>query len=251
MQRQPVFNVPGMVLALAVVLVAVHAVLAIVDVETANYWIVALAFIPARFAEGGSTLPGGQIAAVSSWLTHAFVHGDLMHLGMNLAFLLAFGAACVRRIGAVSCALLMLASTVAGAAVYLLFNGRAEVVMIGASGAISGLVGAVLRFLYPALMLGRSMRLSEAAILVPRLSLQGMWREREPRRAVLAWLALNFILAVVLPMADMTSPIAWEAHLGGFLVGLLLFSWFDGNHGEIDSLAPLVGEEADDGPSAA
>jgi len=246
MQRQPVFNVPGMVLALATALVAIHAILALVDVETANYWIVALAFIPARFAEGGLTLPGGEIAAVSSWLTHAFVHGDLMHLGVNLAFFLAFGAACVRRIGAVSFAGLMIASTVAGAAVYLLFNGRAEVVMIGASGAISGLVGAVLRFLYPALLVGRSMRLAEAATLVPRLSLKGMWREREPRRAVLAWLALNFILAVALPMAGLTSPIAWEAHLGGFLVGLLLFSWFDRKHGEIDSLAPLVGDEADD-----
>lgn len=248
MDRQPVFNVPAAVLVLAASMVAVHVLLSIVDIDTANQWLVALAFIPARYSEGGAGLPGGEIAVFTSWVTHAFVHGDLMHLGMNLAFFLAFGAACVRRIGTPLFLALMLASTVAGAATYLLFNGRAEVVMIGASGAISGLVGAVLRFLYPALAVGHEMRLSEAAMRVPRLSLKGMWREPEPRRAILAWLGLNFVLAVVLPAAGLSSPIAWEAHLGGFLVGLLMFAYFDRRHGEIDSIRPRGDPAADDAP---
>ena len=204
MDRQPVFNVPGVVLALAGLLVAVHAALALVATETANWWVLALAFIPARFADLPYAFPGGAWAPITSWLSHALVHGDLMHLGVNLAFFLAFGSACARRIGAARFALLMIASTIAGAAAYLAFNGLAEVVMIGASGAISGLVGAVLRFLHPALAVTSGPRLAEAVARVPRLSLGAMWRERDPRNAVLSWLALNITMAIVMPAAGLT-----------------------------------------------
>ncbi len=46
-------------------------------------------------------LPGGDVAAVTSFLTHAFVHGDWVHLGLNAAWLVAFGGAVANRIGTV------------------------------------------------------------------------------------------------------------------------------------------------------
>ena len=240
MSRQPMFNVPGVVLAIVAVLIAVHVGLQQLSPQNERWWLLALAFIPARFAPSAPMLPGYGWAEVTSWLSHALVHGDALHLGINIAFLLAFGAACVRRIGTARFLALLLLSTIAGAATYLAINGPANVVMVGASGGISGLLGAVLRFLFPATSI-KGAALADVAPLVPRLSLRGMWRVTPARLAVLSWLALNLIMAVVLPASGMTAGIAWEAHLGGFAVGLLGFGYFDTVHGEIDDIPRHLG----------
>ncbi|MBT5899131.1 MAG: rhomboid family intramembrane serine protease [Rhodospirillaceae bacterium] len=106
---------------------------------------------------------GGQsdyaIALLASPLTYAFLHGDLLHLVINMAFLLAFGTAVERRLGMgrflalyIICALLA-----AGASVALFYVTMEQTIMVGASGAISGLFGAVLRL---------TMRRAYAAIAV-------------------------------------------------------------------------------------
>ena len=95
-QRQPIFNVPGVVLGLLVSFVVVHLLRWALPAEDGAWLTAALAFIPARETGLADDLPGGRIAAVTSFITHQFVHGDLAHLGINSAWLLAFGTPVAR-----------------------------------------------------------------------------------------------------------------------------------------------------------
>ncbi len=95
--REPIFNVPGVLLWLLASFFVVHLVRWLLPDEQ-NAWLTAvLAFIPARVSGMAADLPGGRLAAVTSFVTHEFVHGDLAHLIINSAWLLAFGTPVARR----------------------------------------------------------------------------------------------------------------------------------------------------------
>ena len=92
---EPIFNVPPVVIATVAVLVLVHVVRlwALSDEQDAEF-LLTFAFIPARYDSGvlaGAALPGGFGAELWTFFTYAFLHADLLHLGLNLAWLLPFG----------------------------------------------------------------------------------------------------------------------------------------------------------------
>jgi len=63
---------------------------------------------------------------------------------------------------------------------------------------------------------------------VPALPLSGVLRDPRVLAFVVVWFGVNFIFgAGSLPIVGEDAPVAWEAHIGGFLAGLLLFSLFD------------------------
>ncbi|HET6928586.1 MAG TPA: rhomboid family intramembrane serine protease, partial [Hyphomicrobiaceae bacterium] len=114
---------------------------------------------------------------------------------------------------------------VAGALVYLAVNGDARVLMVGASGAISGLMGAAFRFVF------RNLREAGASGLpnparTPLLSLSETLQDRRILAVIVGWTVLNVLLAQA-PGLTEAAGIAWEAHLGGFYAGLLLYGFFD------------------------
>ena len=158
-QRQPIFNVPGVVLGLLVSFAAVHLLRWALPAEDGAWLTAALAFIPARETGLADDLPGGRIAAVTSFITHQFVHGDLAHLGINSAWLLAFGTPVARRTDAARFVVFFLLAGTAGALLYLAVNGAVVILVVGASGAISGLMGAAFRFLF------RSLPVDQAGLL--------------------------------------------------------------------------------------
>ena len=96
-QREPIFNVPSVVLGLLAAFFAVHLLRWVLPAEENEWLTAALAFIPARLSGVGADLPGGRIAIPTSFVTHQFVHGDLAHLLLNSAWLLAFGTPVARR----------------------------------------------------------------------------------------------------------------------------------------------------------
>ena len=222
-QREPIFNVPGVVLGLLALFFAVHlARWALPDAE--NAWLTAvLAFIPARLTSLAADLPGGRIAVATSFVTHQFVHGDTGHLLINSAWLLAFGTPVARRTDPLRFLAFFLMAGAAGALLYVVVNGPVPVLVVGASGAISGLMGAAFRFLFRSF--GHGGRFHAGAPLMP---LAETLRDRRILMAVAAWTALNVLLAMWAgPMFTEAGGIAWEAHLGGFYAGLLLYGFFD------------------------
>jgi membrane associated rhomboid family serine protease len=142
-------------------------------------------------------------------VTSLFVHGNWAHVLMNSVAALAFGAGVarlfgVRPLGALAFFLFFLVCGVLAGAGFVALKAGAPVVLIGASGGVAGLMGAASRLLEP----GRGLAPFTSASVI------GM---------AAGWIVVNLLIAVLgfSPGAG-TTPVAWEAHLVGYAVGLLL-----------------------------
>jgi membrane associated rhomboid family serine protease len=224
--REPIFNVPVIVVAALGAFVAVHLVrqflFGFVSEAADDRLVQLLAFDPARL-RGGETA-GGPLAAASQFVTHLFTHGDFTHLLINSGWFLAFATPVARRIGPARFLLFFLLCGVGGALLYLPFNSAP---MVGASGAISGLMGAVLRFLFVPLSQRDADALAGDPQRAPLMSLGAALSDRRIMLVIAGWTALNVAVAWAAPIVFEERSIAWQAHLGGFFTGLCTFGWFD------------------------
>ncbi|HXF54353.1 MAG TPA: rhomboid family intramembrane serine protease [Hyphomicrobiaceae bacterium] len=220
-------NVPASIVWMLAILALVHVGRDLLSVEDDAWLVRAMGFIPARYTQAGHYLPGGATAAVTSLLTHMLLHGDLTHLLVNGAWLLAVGSPLARRIGTLRLLGLGLLSGFAGALTFLAVNPDLAAPVVGASGAISGLMGALFRLLFAAGS-GRDRHLlREEPWNAPRLGLRATFADRRALAAVMVWIVLNLVFAFWLRGLLTDDGIAWEAHIGGFLAGLLTFGAFD------------------------
>jgi membrane associated rhomboid family serine protease len=153
--------------------------------------------------------PGCWAATRSGLITSLFVHGGWAHALMNAAFALAFGAPVARfmglgaRGGALFVFFYIACGILAGLG-YVAVHPSSIDPLIGASGAVAGLMGAAARSDGPA-------RNAQRPVRPPR------------RVAGLGWLIVNLVLAVIGNFPGFgPGRIAWEAHLFGFAAGALL-----------------------------
>ena len=239
MAREPIFNVPASVLAILAIIVGVHVFRTFLPAEEDVWFVYLLAFVPARYAGLAAELPGGTVTAYTSFLTHAFVHGDLVHLSFNAAWLLAFGGAVAKRIGGLRFIAFFSCTAILGAAFFLIFNWGLLVPVVGASGAISGLMGAILRYLFNALEAGGISELQDETRHTPIMPLATALRDRRIILAIAIWLGLNVLATYGVGTADTSGAIAWEAHIGGFLAGFLTFGLFDVHLRNINRQKPM------------
>ncbi len=161
------------------------------------------------WAVSGPRLAAGEYQTI---LLHMFAHGGIMHIVFNLMALAVIGPRVMERLGPLSArtfagfVALFLGTGLAGMATWLAINPASEVPMLGASGAIFGLLGVILRQPDP---------LGAPIPLFSRAMGEAFW--------TFGKLHLPLILIFAIPMllgADF--GLAWEAHLGGFVAGLLL-----------------------------
>jgi membrane associated rhomboid family serine protease len=243
-ERQPIFNAPGVVVAVlaafVVMFLAVDPEHSLLPDETRAQLFDLLAFSPARLGHRAGDLAGGRVAEVTQFVTHVLVHGGLAHLIINSAWFLAFGTAVARRMGAVRFLAFFLVCGVGGALLFLPFNMFDAVSMVGASGAISGLMGAALRFLFQPLMTGDAEALAGDTRRAPLLSLPATLGDWRILAAIAVWTVLNILGAWAAPALLQEQSIAWEAHLGGFFTGLLTFGLFDPKPPVHDNSAPAT-----------
>jgi membrane associated rhomboid family serine protease len=225
--REPIFNVPVGVLATLVVLIGVHVALSLIAPEQYTWWVLALAFIPARYAGLAAGLPGGEPALVTSFVTHMAVHSDIVHLGFNALWLLAFGSVLCWRIGSLRFLVFSICGGIAGALLFLALNPGLAAPMIGASGAIAAMMGGVMRFLFSAIDLREGYLLRENPAAVPRMPLANALRDRRVVLASVVFIALNLLAIIGFGKFGASGTIAWEAHVGGYFFGLFAFGAFD------------------------
>jgi membrane associated rhomboid family serine protease len=224
---EPMFNAPASVIAVLGCLIAAHLLRQLLDADQDQWLVLALSFIPARLTEYGASLPGGMPARIASFLTYSFLHVDAAHLIINCAWLLAIGTIVARRVGTWRFWSLLVVSSVVGAAAFWAVNPGLAKPVIGASGAISGLMGAVVRFLFAAINAGRGHELRESPAAIPRSTLAEVFRDRRALVMIGAMVGMNLLFGLGLGNLITDGGIAWESHLGGFAAGLLLFAWFD------------------------
>lgn len=205
----PVFNAPPIVLATILVLSAVHALFWWLG-EDARIWsLYAFSFIPARLG-GGLDIPAPRGAMAWSFVSYAFLHADWMHLLFNSIWLLIFGTPVARYCGAWRFVAISLIAAIGGSLATLALHWGAFLTLVGASGAVSGLMAAAIPVMY-----GGGRALSPRRLLAHRRALLFM----------AVWLGVTLVTGASglggAPFAGLN--IAWEAHIGGFLAGLLAF----------------------------
>ena len=256
--REPVFNLPGIVLAVLAALIAVHAVrLYGLSGAEDSYLLRALAFVPGQFTfafdpdavareltrlaeEGdrqriavGQFLLGAGRQQYWTPLTYSFLHADWTHLAVNGLWLTAFGAPVARRFGVARFLALFAVTSIAGALAHYMTRPVDLAPVIGASAAVSGLTAAALRFIFqPGAPLGAQHwygRLSpDEAVRQPALSLSAAVRDRRVIQFAAIWFAINLAVGLLAgPLGISDLSVAWEAHIGGFIAGFLLFPLFD------------------------
>ena len=144
-------------------------------------------------------------------LTSQFLHGGLTHLGFNMLYLWIFGDNVEDRVGHLRFVVLYLGSGIAAAAAQILANPHATAPMIGASGAIAGVLGAYfLSFPFARVVTLLPLGLVWRTVEVPAFVFLGFW-------FLLQWLQGAMTMGRV---AD-AGGVAWWAHVGGFAGGLL------------------------------
>jgi membrane associated rhomboid family serine protease len=218
--HEPILRAPRVVTGFIIAFIIVHVASLFLTDAQFQYLIESFALTPERFAHYGWNGEGGVVdtlAAYVPFVTYAFLHGDFVHLIFNSVWFLVFATMVARRVGTGRFLALSLLATLGAAVVHLVFHWGSPVPVVGASGAVSGLMGAAFRF-----------------ILIDPNSSPGWPRERLPlfsRPVLLAsavWIVLNVLLGITgFAPGGFGRSIAWEAHLGGFFTGLLAFPMFD------------------------
>lgn len=232
-RSEPIFNVPAVVVAIIAACVFVHLVRAFLLTPEEDFdFLLTFAFIPARYDSAlalEGALPGGWAADAWTFVTYAFIHGDFTHLAVNSVWLLPFGAAVARRFGTARFLAFFVATAIAGAGAHLVTHFGAVEPVIGASASISGLMAASTRFAFQrGAPLGLIRGGDEAAYRVPAAPLRVALRDVRILVFLGAWFGLNLLFGLgSLAIAGADQTVAWQAHIGGFLAGLVLFALFD------------------------
>ena len=240
---QRILNVPPVVLVLLVLLGLVHAFLylALTPEQTTDFLLL-FAFIPARYdpsVTGDVVWPGGWAADVWTFVTYAMIHANLTHLFFNSVWLLAFGSPVAWRFGALRFLGFMAVTAAAGAAVHLITHFGQLLPMVGASASISGAMAAAARFAFQRVGPLAPWRNPEEASQVPAAPLLASLRDPRVLVFLLAWFGSNLLFGLwSSAMPGFDEAVAWEAHIGGFLAGLLLFGAFDPVPRSKDAEAP-------------
>jgi rhomboid family protein len=154
--------------------------------------------------------PFPDLPAWTTFLTYAFLHADPWHLLTNMVFLWVFGDNVEDAMGHLKFLTFFFACAAAAAFTHILFNSTSTAPLVGASGAISGIIGAYL-VLYPRV---RVYMLVRIVIPLP-IPIPALW-------ALGAWIGVQLFNALVPTM----EPVAWWAHLGGAATGALLVGLF-------------------------
>jgi membrane associated rhomboid family serine protease len=241
---EPFFNVPAVVLSIIVVLVLIQAgrEWLLTDDENLDF-LLYFAFIPARYDTsllGTESFPGGVGAQIWTFLSYAFLHADFIHVDVNSACLLPFGAAMARRFGTLRFLAFLAATAASSATLHFLTHQGDLLPMIGTTAAVSGLMAGSLRFIF---QIGGPLAMfrtdDEEAYRVPAAPLAVVLRDSRIIALVVVWFGINLLFGVgASAFPGIEQSVAWKAQIGGFVAGLTLFALFDPvpRHNNTDSM---------------
>lgn len=221
-KREPAFNLPGGLVLMLALLIVIHVVRTyFLSSVTDENVLLQFAFIPGRY-----TIPFAEQDLGWLWspITYSLLHGSWEHLIFNAFWMVAFGAPVVRRIGLTRFFIFWCLSAIAAVTFHTALHWGAMILVVGASGVVSGLMGAAARFVFSPS--GRISR--QFAHLNRRLTVA----EALSNRSVLVfsgiWFLTNFLIGFGQIFGSVAGgAVAWEAHIGGFLFGFFFFPLFD------------------------
>ena len=176
------------------------------------------ALVPLRyFSPGWAREVGLSPTDLTPFLTNTFMHGGFLHIVLNMWTLYIFGPALEDRLGPARFAVLYLLAGVAASATHAVFNAASPLPVLGASGAIAGIIAAyAVRFPYAWVRVLVLIVFIPLFFSIPAVVFAGIW----------------FFTQVVQGTSELFSPfagegIAWWAHIGGFVSGWVLLHWLE------------------------
>jgi len=193
-------NLPPVLLGLIAINVAVHLFREVLSESMDQRLVLNLGMIPANYTAD----PGGDWwSLLLAPVAYQFLHAGWLHLGVNMMTLAAFGAPLERLLGARRFILFYLSAGIVAGFVHVLIFPDSVDPVIGASGAISGVFGGILMALR---------RIGRLSSLLPVAGI---------------WIALNVFFGIFggTPGSG-GEAVAWTAHVGGFVYGLLALRLF-------------------------
>ncbi len=221
-KSEPAIRAPLSVWLLIVLLVGIELSREFLWSHASDSIFINYGFLPTRYSHAwlmaNHVDPGNWLQRAIPFVSYMFLHGGLMHVGVNSLWLLAAGTIVARRIGTPLFLVFFLLCGVLAAASYLAVSWGSDDPMVGASGAISGLMAAGLRLMSAS----SSFAQRDGGPLQPIfsrqiLSFSAFW--------ILANAAAGFTGLGAPPGAG-PQVIAWQAHIGGYIAGLLLIGLF-------------------------
>ena len=175
------------------------------------------ALVPSKIPQALAGRHYTLVQALLPLFTCMFLHGGFFHLLGNMWFLWIFGANVEDRFGSLAYLFFYLVSGVGSSATQSAFSWGSHIPSLGASGAISGVLGAYI-VLFPG---------SRILTLVPLFII--FFTVRIPAVIFIGlWFLLQFLSGLSSLGAAVAGGVAWWAHIGGFLIGLLLAQIFGG-----------------------
>ncbi|MHB1318542.1 MAG: rhomboid family intramembrane serine protease [Anaerolineae bacterium] len=182
-------------------LIALNVLLFLVELSGGDDFIVKWAFVPARFLAN----PGGEWPTLFSSM---FMHAGWLHLGSNMLYLWIFGDNVEDRFGHIKFLLFYLVCGLAATFAQLAFSTGSDIPNLGASGAIAGVLAAYL-------------------VLFPKGQVRVLQGQRVIPVSALIVIGIWFVLQLVSGLGSLASTaqtggVAYMAHIGGFLAGLVL-----------------------------
>lgn len=220
-RREPLFNLPGVVVALIAACAGVHLLRAyLLTPQQDVALLLRTAFFPIRYS-GAFEI---DIYALTSPVSYAFLHGGFAHLLINMIWLAAFGSPLANRFGATRFLLFWVFTAVAAVGLHYVIYPLDQTPLVGASGAVSGMMGAAARYGF------RTDRGAGRPVFAgPRLSVARALTSRNVVIFLAIWFIVNLVSGLGLLTPGMDAPIAWEAHIGGFIAGFFFVAPFDRN----------------------
>lgn len=217
--REPAFNLPAVVLLFIVLCGAIHLIRAFVLTPGQDFeFILRTAFIPIRYS-GEFDI---ELWAWTSPVTYSLLHGGIAHLVINMIWLAAFGSPLANRIGAVRFVLFWIVTSLAAVALHYALHATEPVPLVGASGAVSGMMGAAARFGFRV-----DRRRRQPIFEGPILTIAQSLTSRMVVVFLAIWMIVNLVSGLGYLSPDGMSRIAWEAHIGGFFAGFFGVRLFD------------------------
>ena len=168
--------------------------------------------VPREYAAGRDLAPHIPLPFWSTLFTSMFLHGGWAHLGGNMLYLWIFGDNLEKAMGSLRFLVFYLACGIGAGLAHVFFNSGSDVPTVGASGAISGILGGYL-MLFPR---NRVRVLTRSGVMaVPAAYMLGVW------------ILIQLVSSVgSIAQTAQGGGVAYLAHVGGFVVGLVLVRFF-------------------------
>ncbi|PYQ14916.1 MAG: rhomboid family intramembrane serine protease [Acidobacteria bacterium] len=171
-------------------------------------FIMAWGVVPREYSAGHDLAPTIPLPFWTTLFTSMFLHGGWAHLGGNMLYLWIFGDNIEKVLGGIRYLIFYLVCGVAAAFAHIMSAPHSGVPTVGASGAISGVLGAYI-LLFPRNKVRVFTR--GGIVAVPAFVMLGLW------------ILIQFVNGVgAIARTEQTSGVAYMAHIGGFVAGMIL-----------------------------